>query len=508
MMGGIASALRSLRPSAVASGLESGRMARRLAGFVPSRAHVNTLIQQSGETTLARARYLIRNNGYAANALECFASNLVGAGIVPRWIPPAGLSSDGADLKKEVQSLWVEWTDEADAEGLTDFYGLTRRVARELFTAGECFVRRRPRFLTDGLSVPLQLQLLPSEMLDLGYMEDLSNGSRIRQGIEFDRIGRRVAYHFWSVHPGDSTERMTLRQRVRVPASEVLHILDPLEGGQVRGLSRMTSAIVPLWVLDAYDDAELERKKTAALFVGFITRQDADGELFDKAAEEKAAAGDGNAAVTLEPGRMHVLLPGEDPKFSQPADVGPNFEAFQYRALARICAALGLPYAGVTGDLVRANYANQRAALIEARRRLEALQHGVIVYQLCRPVWAWFMEAATLADAVSLPGYADDPKLFRKVRWIPPRWEWVDPFKDRKAEEIAVDMRAKPLSMVIEQEGYDPDEVFEQIAAEQKKMRDLGIAPPVARPVPAPSEGRSQTGDDTSVDRENPDEQS
>jgi capsid protein len=33
------------------------------------------------------------------------------------------------------------------------------------------------------------------ETLPLGHNEQLANGNRIRQGIEFDQIGRRVAYH-------------------------------------------------------------------------------------------------------------------------------------------------------------------------------------------------------------------------------------------------------------------------------------------------------------------------
>jgi hypothetical protein len=30
-----------------------------------------------------------------------------------------------------VQKLWLDWTDEADSEGIADFYGLQRRAARE-----------------------------------------------------------------------------------------------------------------------------------------------------------------------------------------------------------------------------------------------------------------------------------------------------------------------------------------------------------------------------------------
>ena len=39
---------------------------------------------------------------------------------------------------------------------------------------------------------------------------------------------------------------------------------------------------------------------------------------------------------------MQVLLPGEDVKFSSPADVGGGYEAFQYRTLLAVSASLGL----------------------------------------------------------------------------------------------------------------------------------------------------------------------
>ena len=84
---------------------------RRLRAFQPSRAHLNTLIAAAGQDITARARHLIRNNGYAANAIESWAGNVVGAGI-----KPSSLIGD-AELKARVQTLWLAWTDESDAEG-------------------------------------------------------------------------------------------------------------------------------------------------------------------------------------------------------------------------------------------------------------------------------------------------------------------------------------------------------------------------------------------------------
>jgi lambda family phage portal protein len=341
---------------------------RRLKGWNPPLENINALVASGGPRLLARARELVVTNGYAANACEAFAANLVGDGI-----KPSSLIED-AGLRERVQKLWLAWTDEADADGLTDFYGLQAMVAREMFVAGECFVRLRPRRAEDGLMVPLQLQLLQSEMLPFEKTETAANGNRIRCGIEFDGIGRRVAYHFRRRHPGDSTDqRVAVPDTVRVLAGDVLHIYRPIDAGQIRGLPHVAPAMVRLFLLDQYDDAELDRKKTAAMFAGFITKTAPEEPMMGEAEADL----DGAAIASLEPGTMQVLLPGEDVKFSSPADVGGGYEAFQYRTLLAVSASLGLPYHLVTGDVRLANYSSLRAELVEFRRRIGQLQHGV-----------------------------------------------------------------------------------------------------------------------------------
>ena len=480
----------------VHGGIEAGALGRRMASFVPASYHVNTLIAASGSTVNARARYLVRNNGYAMAAVESFAGNAVGAGI-----KPSSLVKDAA-LKEAIQAAWLRWTDESDAEGLTDFYGQLRRAARELFIAGEVFIRFRPRRPSDGLSVPLQLQMLPSEQLSMTLSQPAGNGNVIRQGIEFNAIGQRVAYWFWRNHPGDITDRSgSGGVPVRVPASEVLHILDPVEGGQLRGLSRLAPAIVKLWLLDLYDDAELDRKKVAALFAGFVTRPDGDGSMMGEGVPDAA----GTTVAGLQPGTMQVLLPGEDVKFSSPADVGGNYEAFQYRTLLAVCAALGVPYQNVV-DSNKANYSSSRTALLEFRRRIDAVQHSVLVFQLCRPVWERWLATAVLAGTLDLPGFVRDPGPWLAARWIPPKWEWVDPLKDIKAEMEAVAAGFKARSDVVEAMGYDPEEVDARIAADRERERRLNLSFVVgsaAKSVVFDDAGQSESGAPAAPDHAN-----
>ncbi|MDG1116800.1 MAG: phage portal protein [Flavimaricola sp.] len=450
-------------PETVRARLEGAMAKRRLRGWNPPLENINALVASGGPRLLARSRELVVTNGYAANACEAFAANLVGDGI-----KPSSLIGD-ADLRDQVQKLWLAWTDEADADSLTDFYGLQAMVAREMFVAGECFVRFRPRRAEDGLMVPLQLQLLQSEMLPFEKTETAANGNPIRCGIEFDLIGRRVAYHFRRRHPGDSTDqRVAIPETVRVPAEDVLHIYRPIDAGQIRGLPHVAPAMVRLFLLDQYDDAELDRKKTAAMFAGFITKTAPEDPMIG----EGAADLDGAALASLEPGTMQVLLPGEDVKFSSPADVGGGYEAFQYRTLLAVSASLGLPYHLVTGDVRQANYSSLRAELVEFRRRIGQLQHGVMAHQLCRPIWRRWLETAVLSGALDI----GDPAVARPVQWIPPRWDWVDPLKDIQAQVLAMEAGITSRRKVVEATGYDVEEVDRENAADAARTKDLGLS--------------------------------
>ena len=451
------------RLGAFIGGFDAGQHHRRLRGFRATRAHVNALIAASGPDITARARWLVRNNGYAVNAVESWAANTAGDGI-----KPISKIADPA-RKEELQRLWLAWTDEADAEGLTDFYGLQRRAAREVFIAGEVFFRIRPRRAGDGLSVPLQLQMLPAEMLPLEQSGTAANGNAIRQGIEFDRIGRRVAYHFLRRHPGDSTEPGLAGEITRVPASEVIHVIDPVEGGQLRGVSKLAPAIVKLFLLDQYDDAELDRKKVAAMYAMFVTSPAPENPLAPPGDE------DDPGGVEISPGQVVRLDPGEDVTVGQPADSGATYEPFQYRTLLQISAALGIPYPYLANDMVKGNFSNSRLALIEFRRRVSAWQHSVMVYQLCRPVYARWMDAAVLSGALALPRYETNRSRLLTADWLPTKWDWVDPLKDANAEIAQIEAGLKSRTQAIAERGFDAEQVDREIAAEHARERALGL---------------------------------
>ena len=483
------------RPSA---SLDAGQSSRRLKNWNPSSAELNTLMQGSGSTIVRRARKLVQENCYASNAAEAWTSNLVGTGIRP------SCTMEDADEKKMVQDLWAVWVTEADTTGATDFYGLQLQVAHALFDAGEAFVRRRPRLLRDGLSVPLQLQVLEADHVDRTYTMPLPNGHQIRSGIEFDQIGRRTAYWMWRNHPGDAT-LMSGNVRVRVPAQDVLHVFHAKRPGQIRGFPRIVPAMIPMHELDDYDDAELARKKTTAMLAAFVTSPEVED-----AADDGNQIGEGDvddagvATAEWEPATVMVLGDGQEVTIAQPSDVGGNYEAFQMRNLLRVASGVGLPYSQVTSDVSKANYSNERAAQVQLRRRMTPLQLTIIVHQIVRPVWRWFIADAVLAGALE----GDVQELQRSVKFILPKWEYVDPLKDRKAEQIAVQELWTSRSDVIESEGKDPLELDQRIAADQEREDRLGLRRGTAgaTTVPEPDEDQDEPKDleDDNEDQDSP----
>ena len=67
--------------------------------------------------------------------------------------------SDNA-LRESIHALWWDWCSDADAAGLTDFYGLQALACRAMLEGGEVLVRLRYRRPEDGLALGLQLQVL------------------------------------------------------------------------------------------------------------------------------------------------------------------------------------------------------------------------------------------------------------------------------------------------------------------------------------------------------------
>lgn len=421
-------------------GYDAARQSRRTSGWVTRNTGPNAEVAAGAERLRARSRDAVRNFAHAARAVAAIAANAVGYGIIAR-------SPD-----REAMRIWEEWIPICDATHGLDWYGFQHLVARAVVESGECFVRFRPRRPGDGIDPPLQLQVLEPEYLDSSKHGPTETGWRIN-GIEFDLVGRRVGYWLYPENPAD-TVRASAQASVLVPASEVLHIYRPDRPGQQRGVPWLAPALVRIYDLAEYEEAELVRKKIEACFAAFIVGGDPGRTLGAQRTEET------RRIETFEPGMVAYLGHDEDVRFAtpQPSSGYAEYVRMQLRAIA---TALNTPYEILTGDLSETSYSSIRAGMLEFRRYIETFRWHVLIPRLCQPVWDRVMALALDREV--------------PVTWTPPKWDSVDPLKETEATQAMIRNGLITWRDAVAEMGYSPDEQLAEIAATNQAWDQAGI---------------------------------
>ncbi len=458
--------------SRIRAGYEGAGQGRRAKAWDAPEAALNAVAIPALPTLRKRSRAAVRNDPYAFSAISKRVSNLIGTGITPRS------RIDDEALRERVNLLWEDWTDESDADGLTDFYGQQSVIARMVEESGECFVRLRHRRPEDGLSVPLQLQVLAPEFVPLDRNFTTRRGNVVRAGIEFGPTGQRVAYWMYKSHPGDPRAAGAhYNQLNRVPADQVLHIFEPLEGGQLRGVPRLAPVLLRLKALDGYDDAVLFRQEVSNLFAGFITRpkDEALPALDPLTGLPPVKDPDGTPMVGLEPGTMQELMDGEEVTFSDPPDAGNTYVDFMRQQLQAAAVGADLPYELLTGDMGDISDRVLRVVLNEFRRRIEQLQFSVYVFQLCRPVRAAWFDAAWLSGALDLPDYPGRRREYLRTRWVPQGWAYLHPVQDVQGKLLEINGGLASRSEHVLRTGYDARQIDQENADDNARAKGLGL---------------------------------
>ena len=427
---------------------------------------INNLLATGGVSTMrARSREAVRNDPIAARAIDAFVANCIGSGIKP--LPQV----DDEDLRSEINEAWQEWCYECDADGRGDFYGLQALAVREIREGGEVFVRYRPRRVSDGLSVPLQVQLLEAEFCDSTKDQALDGGNVVRAGVEFNGIGKRVAYWMHRSHPGDTVGPVGFGS-VPVPANEIAHVFHTQRAGQARGVPSAAPILQHLWELRQFQDAELVRKKLAAMMCAFQTTPNPDMDILG--AGSVATASDGVEIGSLEPGTLQLLPPGHSIEFNSPADVGGSYSAFLSQQLRTIATGVGLTAEQLSGDYTQVNYSSARAALLEFRKQMTQYQHQVVIHQFCQPVFRRWFQTAVLSGRLAIPAGMELRQASR-VKWVTPGWDQVDPLKEIQASIVAIEAGIKSRDEVCAERGIDPEQLDDEIARGLERSKSHGL---------------------------------
>lgn len=425
-------------------------------GWRPKRsgASANTDHFADGAVLRTRARSLVQNVPYIARAIESLVANTIGTGITPRSLSKNATAID---------ALWNSWAKVADADGRCDLYGLQALAYRAMEQDGEVLIRLRARRTEDGLPVPLQIQVLEIDWLDSARM-GTNNGNAIMNGIEYDTLGKIVAYWIWDQHPGELLPgRRSKVSSYPVPAERIIHLFASQRPGQGRGFTRLAPVIARVRDVQLYEDAELQRKnletRLSVLASGDVTT------MSMTESESQATVRNTGELGTLASGGITQVPGGVNLTVVEPKAAGGYVDYVKYQ-LHLIAAGMGVTYEMMTGDVRDTNFSSARVSMLEFRRNAEQMQWLTLIPRLCEPIWQAFVQAAAMAGKMQAADNAVD--------WATPKWDYVNPEQDVKADLAEISGGLSSVSEKLRRRGYKPDLVFTELKSDFDRLQKDG----------------------------------
>lgn len=419
-------------------GFDAASRSNRLSNWKTASTDSDSEVRGSIQIMRNRYRDLMRNNAWAARAIQVIKSNTVGSGILPQF------------AAKRTQRKWEEWGDTTacDHDGRHDFYGIQQLVIGTVAAAGDCLViRRRTKKNPLGLTV----QVLEPDYLDITKNTPLKTGM-ICNGIEYDSNGQRVGYWLYENHPGQT---FGFRQESKfMPEKDVIHIFRQDRPGQSIGVPWGAPMITKIRDLADWQDNKLYRAKIAACFAAFIY------DTFPGGATEE----NGDLITQLEPGNIEYLPSGKQVAFANPPSAGGE-ESYVSDVLGEIAAGFGITKEALTGDLSGVNFSSGRMGWIEMQRNIDSWRWTMLIPILCEGVARWFQDQLFLKEDIKECA----------VAWTPPRREMIDPAKELKAYKEAIRNGFLSLSEVIRTLGYDPTETLTELSEDLTLLDSLGL---------------------------------
>jgi lambda family phage portal protein len=467
---------------------DAARTGGRASGWGRPLTSATTELQTAIPLLRAAARDLVRNSAYGARATRALASHISGTGVRPRAIVPDNRNNDRETIQRQTRDQWERFVERCDPSGQMDFYGQQQLLVRASVEGGEALRLWRP--IVENNRLFWRCEILEGDLLDHSMNTVLKSGNRVVQGVEFDSLGRRVAYHLFETHPGERFASYgTNWNRRRIEAQYIDHVYEVLRPGQVRGVSWFAPVATLLRDVDDLAEAELVRKKLEACIamVVYNSVDESDpaasiaggsvgGEAGDDTPALKTASG--SPVERMTPGMILEAKPGWEVSNHAPAASEGLVEHMRER-LHAVAAGLGLPYAGMTGDLSSVNYSSMRGGEMDFNRLVETWQSVLMIHQSGRPAWKRVMQAAQ-ANGDLLQG------PIPRAASTPPKRPWVDPLKDASA--AILQMRAGLISPqeVISRLGRIPEEVLKEFEEWQTLTSDLPLDPGFGGVPPTP----------------------
>ncbi len=419
-------------------------------------------------------------------AINTMRTNVVGRGLMPKPTIDADvlkISSEKAkELERKILKEWELWAESADCDmaRLDNFYELQQLAFLNWLASGDtlALLPVKPR---KNQPYDLRVQLIEADRLSSPNNFDTFD-NQIVGGVEVDKDGEVIAYHFSKHHPLSYANESMEWQRVeaygkRTGRKNVLHLMCRERIDQRRGVPFLAPIIEALKQLGRYTDAELVAAVVSGMFTVFIEKKDdKEGEPIGSGVpEEEQIDAEDETSIEMSPASVVDLAEGETANAVNPARPNANFSGFVEAICQQIGAALEIPYELLMKHFT-ASYSASRGALEEAWKMFK-MYRTWLANDFCQPIYEEWLAEAVAKGRIKAPGFFSDPlrhKAYCKAAWNGPARGLLNPVQEVNAAVLKVENGFSTRSTeTMEMMGGDFYSNCEQLKNEENALREV-----------------------------------
>jgi lambda family phage portal protein len=469
-------------------------------------------IRRAWRRSAGLAMDMIQNSGRLSGAADQVIADTVGSSLelAPKPDLPTllGMGYDEKEvgdlvaLIKREWNLWSQNPAECDHRGKLTVAQMIDIGLRWHMAYGEVVQvltymgqAERSRY---GIKTGGKVMMVPPSRL----VQDTNEAEGLFQGVFHDTNGRPVQYRFLEKTSGFTTHRdYPARDHRGIPI--VVHIFDPNDATDVRGISKLAPAFRKHIQHEMLDDATVQTAILQTVFAATLSSPLPSADAFEGIEalldsvpngvrddfKNKYAEVYGNALANADKTGVNLsadpqishLAPGEDFKMHGTETPGPNYQPFSASLDREMARAIGITYESFTLDNTGATYASSRVGSssiwpVVSRRRMR------ISAPQAQAIYDMFLDEKFGTGVIPLKGgyrafNANRQKLSR-AQWRGPAKPSADDNKSAQASGRRLENRTSSLEIESAELGFDHDELVDDQIREHKKYREAGMASP------------------------------
>jgi len=503
-MGLISKIANIFNPQPQKRAFQAAKIDRLTSSWTTSLTNINRDIRTGNQILRARARELAENEPLAKKFLAMLDKNVIGPeGFAYRNTAYDLVKKKNGEWEKVydtlanriIEDMWKEWTKKENCT-ITGDISFREACALELKTMaidGEIFLKKVANKNINKFG--FTLQLIDAALCDETFNStNPANGNPIIMGIEYNKYMRPQAYYFKKVDSARSIYDIYFtRDYVRIPADQIIHLYRKEFVGQLRGISAFLPVAYRMNILKGYQEAVLMNARSAARKTGVLVPKDTATPLSEANIAGGEEDADGNIIQDIAPGETYVVPEGYDFSTFDPTYPSGSEGPFTEMVQQAIASGFDVDYATLASNFANVNYTSSRSALLDARAGYKILQQFFIDHKLV-DIHTALLEMAMLKGVVNLP--IEKFEKFNAPEFVGYKGEWVDQWKENKADAFAVERGLESYGKVIAKRGYNLESHVKQLKYEKELFEKNGLEYPGAKKTPdTKMEGQSINDD-------------